>query len=206
MFLHKTPWILTKLFPGILWHKSRNEKVIYLTFDDGPVPDVTPWVLEQLKLYNAKATFFMVGENIVKHPETYKAVIKEGHAVGNHSMNHLNGWKTGNAQYFKNIAEMESIIKPHSSTLFRPPYGRFKLSQLRKLKGEYRIVMWDVLSGDFSKSIPETVILDKCITKTRPGSIIVFHDSPKMFEKVKFVLPEYMTHFHHLGYTFKAII
>ncbi|MEN8250077.1 MAG: polysaccharide deacetylase family protein [Bacteroidota bacterium] len=205
MFFHKTPWFITKLFPGILWHYRRIEKVLYLTFDDGPLPEVTPWVLEQLKRYNAKATFFMVGENIIKHPETYNTVIREGHTVGNHSMNHLNGWETKNDHYFKNIAEMEELIKEQSRSLLRPPYGRIRLSQLKRLSKQYKIVMWDVLSGDFSKSLNKEEILSKSINSTRPGSIIVFHDSLRMFDKVKFVLPQYLAHFHELGYTFKAL-
>jgi peptidoglycan/xylan/chitin deacetylase (PgdA/CDA1 family) len=205
MFLHKTPWILTKLFPGILWHQDRKEKLIYLTFDDGPVPEVTPWVMEQLKQYNAKATFFMVGENIDKYPDTYDMVIQEGHTVGNHSMNHMNGWKTDNELYFNNIDLMERRLASHSRKLFRPPYGRIRLSQLKKLRQEYTVVMWDVLSGDFSSSLDRNMILNKSIKKTRPGSIIVFHDSPKMFDKVKFVLPKYLEHFHKLGYRFKEI-
>ena len=205
MFLHKTPLILTKLFPGILWHQNRNDKIIYLTFDDGPVPEVTPWVLDQLKLFDAKATFFMVGGNIIKYHDTYDQVVQAGHSVGNHTMNHLNGWKTKNQEYYDNIDELEKLMGSHSKKLFRPPYGRIRFSQLGKLKQNHKVVMWDVLSGDFSSTLSGEKILDKCIRKTRAGSIIVFHDSPKMFNKLKFVLPKFMAHFHQLGFTFKAI-
>lgn len=205
MFFHKTPPLVTKVFPDIIWHQSREEKNIYLTFDDGPVPEVTPWVLDLLERYDARGTFFMVGENIKKHNDAYQAVVDNGHTIGNHTLNHLNGWKTNNSTYFENINLVEKILNGQSKGLFRPPYGRIKLSQKKALEKEFRIVMWDVLSGDFSNKLSKEDCLEKSIRATRPGSIVVFHDSVRMFEKLKYVLPKYISHFQSLGYSFKAV-
>jgi peptidoglycan/xylan/chitin deacetylase (PgdA/CDA1 family) len=205
MYLHKTPIWLGSLFPNILWSINTEAKEIYLTFDDGPVPDATPWVLEQLNQYNAKATFFMVGDNIHKHYELFTEVVNHQHTVGNHTFNHLNGWITNNQTYFENVSKAEKIIGTNTSQLFRPPHGRLKWSQYRRLKKNYNIVMWDVLSGDFNSSLSQEDCLGKSIKATVPGSVIVFHDSAKTIDKLKYVLPRYLEYFAALNFTFKAL-
>ena len=152
MYLVKTPKFIQELFPNFTWKVPSEDKVIYLTFDDGPIPDVTPWVLEQLAQYNAKATFFCVGDNIEKHPEVFEQVRAAGHSIGNHSFNHLNGWSSDNIPYFHNIRHCANLTK---TILFRPPYGKLRPRQTQFLLRHYRIVMWDVLSGDFDPNITE---------------------------------------------------
>ena len=205
MFLHKTPVLLTKLFPDILWRVETSKKEIYLTFDDGPIPEVTTWTLAQLDKFNAKATFFMVGDNINKHKEIFNQVIDKGHAAGNHTYNHINGWQTKTGEYLENITKAEVLFNGQSNRLFRPPHGRLKWSQYRGLKADNKIIMWDVLSGDFSNKLTNENCLEKSIKNTSAGSIIVFHDSLKVFEKLKYVLPRYLEHFSLLGYSFKSL-
>ena len=205
MYLHKTPKWLGSLFPNILWRINTEAKEIYLTFDDGPVPDATPWVLEQLKQFNAKATFFMVGDNIHKHKQLFNEVINHQHTVANHTYNHFSGWSTNNRTYFENVSKAEKMIGANTSQLFRPPHGRLKWSQYRKIKESYKIVMWDVLSGDFNSGLSPEKCLDKSIKATVPGSVIVFHDSAKTINKLKYVLPRYLAHFSALNFTFKAL-
>jgi len=205
MYLHKTPTWLGGLFPNILWNIETDAKEIYLTFDDGPVPEATPWVLEQLEKYNAKATFFMVGDNIKKHNELFTTVVEHKHTVANHTFNHLNGWQTGSQVYSDNVGKAEELIGASSSQLFRPPHGRLKWSQYRDIKKNYKVVMWDVLSGDFNNSLSAEKCLTRSIDATSTGSIIVFHDSAKTIEKLKYVLPRYLEHFAALDFTFKAL-
>jgi peptidoglycan/xylan/chitin deacetylase (PgdA/CDA1 family) len=202
MYLVKTPKFIQNLFPNFIWKIPSSEKVIYLTFDDGPIPEVTPWVLETLEKFNAKATFFCVGENVKKHPETFKNVLDHGHSVGNHTYNHLNGWATDNIPYFHNVRHCANLVK---SVLFRPPYGRLMPKQAQFLQRHYRIIMWDVLSGDFDPKISQEQCLNNVKIKTKPGSIIVFHDSLKAFEKLQFVLPKVLQHFIEKGYRFEAL-
>ena len=202
MYLVKTPQLIQNLFPNFTWRIPTTEKVLYLTFDDGPIPEVTPWVLEQLEAFNAKATFFCVGENIKKHPEVFKQVVDQGHAVGNHSYNHLNGWATDNIPYFHNIRHCANQVR---TVLFRPPYGRLKPKQAQFLARHYRIVMWDVLSGDFDPNISKEQCLSNVVNNARPGSIVVFHDSLKTEGKLSFVLPKVLEHFASLGYTFESL-
>ena len=205
MYLHKTPEWLGILFPNIVWSISTEAKEIFLTFDDGPVPDATPWVLEQLEQYNAKATFFMVGENIDKHYEIFTEVVNGQHTVANHTFNHLNGLNTRNQVYFDNVSKAEKLIGTNSNQLFRPPHGRLKWSQYRNIKESLKIVMWDVLSGDFDRTLSRDKCLAKSISATVPGSVIVFHDSAKTIDKLKYVLPRYLEHFAALNFTFKAL-
>lgn len=199
MYLVKTPQIIQNLFPNFTWKIPTDEKVVYLTFDDGPVPMVTPWVLEQLKNYGAKATFFSVGDNIRKYPDVFKQVLSEGHAVGNHTFNHLNGWTTENIPYFHNVRHCANRM---DSVLFRPPYGRLKPKQAQFLQRHYRIVMWDVLSGDFDPKISSEQCLANVVDNAEPGSIIVFHDSVKAEDKLREVLPQVLEHFTAEGYQF----
>jgi peptidoglycan/xylan/chitin deacetylase (PgdA/CDA1 family) len=202
MYLVKTPNFIQSLFPNFIWKIPSNEKVIYLTFDDGPIPEVTPWVLETLKKFNAKATFFCVGENVKEHAEVFQEVLSQGHSVGNHTYNHLNGWATDNIPYFHNVRHCANLVK---SSLFRPPYGRLMPKQAQFLQRHYRIIMWDVLSGDFDPKITQEQCLYNVKLKTRPGSIVVFHDSLKSFEKLQFVLPKVLQYFSEKGYRFEAL-
>lgn len=202
MYLVKTPQFIQNLFPNFTWRIPTEEKVLYLTFDDGPIPEVTPWVLNQLKLYNAKATFFCVGDNIRKHPQVFQQVKEQGHSVGNHTFNHLNGWSTDNIPYFHNVRNGASMVH---TILFRPPYGRLKPKQSQFLQRHYRIVMWDVLSGDFDANISEEQCLANVVNNAQSGSIVVFHDSLKTEEKLAYVLPRTLEHFTKLGYRFEQL-
>jgi peptidoglycan/xylan/chitin deacetylase (PgdA/CDA1 family) len=183
-----------------------TEKVIYLSFDDGPHVEATPFVLAELKKYNAKASFFCIGKNVAAHQNLYAQIIQEGHAVGNHTYDHVNGWKTDTSHYIQNIELAGKLI---NSNLFRPPYGRITRSQINKIKADktlpQEIIMWDVLSGDFDLTLPAEDCTKNVIKNTSPGSIVVFHDSAKAFERLKLALPAMLAHFSNLGYTFKAI-
>ncbi len=199
----KTPWIVQKVFSNYTWCYSSEEKTIYLTFDDGPTPEVTDFVLDELKKFNAKATFFCVGENVKRHHQLYERILKEGHAVGNHTFNHLNGFRTKNKQYFENIEHAATHVH---SNLFRPPYGKIKKSQGRKLlKDGYQIIMWSVLSGDFDTSVsPEKCYLN-VVRYASEGSIVVMHDSKKAKEKIYDSLPKILDYFSKRGYRFNRI-
>lgn len=197
----KTPWIVKKLWSSYTWDIKTNEKNIYLSFDDGPHPVVTPFVLDELQKYNAKATFFCIGKNVKASPEIYKRILNEGHKVGNHTQQHLNGWNTKNNVYLSDIAEASKHI---ISSLFRPPYGRIKSTQAKKLKN-FTIVMWDVLSGDFDETLSKEKCLQNVINNAKQGSIVVFHDSEKAFSKLKYVLPVAMEFFIKSGYSCKAM-
>ena len=202
MYLVKTPSFIRSLFPLYTWKIDSEEKVLYLTFDDGPVPGITDWVLDLLSKYNAKATFFCVGENVDKNPDLFNRIKEEGHEVGNHTYNHLNGWGTENLTYFHNIRKCARLV--HSG-LFRPPYGRLMPKQRQFLLRHYEIVMWDVLSGDFDEEISKEKCLNNVLVKSGPGSIVVFHDSVKAMEKLKFALPNVLDHFAQAGYRFEKI-
>jgi peptidoglycan/xylan/chitin deacetylase (PgdA/CDA1 family) len=197
----KTPWWLKKVYANRIWSIDTNEKNIYLSFDDGPHPQVTPFVLNELKKYNAKATFFCIGKNVVAYPDVYQRIIDEGHTTGNHTQHHLNGWNTADETYLADVADASKYIH---SNLFRPPYGRVSSSQAKKLD-TYKIVMWDVLSGDFDESLTKEKCLKNVLRETRKGSIVVFHDSEKAFVRVEFVLPLMLDFFTKSGYSFKAI-
>lgn len=207
MYLVKTTWWLKSIYPTFLWSKEEAGKVLYLTFDDGPHPTATPFVLEQLKQYNAKATFFCIGKNVMEHPEIYQQILNDDHTVGNHTHNHLKGWKTDNATYLENIQQAAQYI---DSTLFRPPYGRIKKSQAKLLQSEhanskFEIVMWDVLSADFDTKITPQKCLINVIDNVVSGSIVVFHDSAKAWDRLNYALPKTLDHFSKLGYSFKAL-
>ena len=213
MLIHKMGWFFQKvLYPQLTWRKdSTDEKIIYLTFDDGPIPEMTPTILDLLKQYNAKATFFCVGDNIRKHPSIFKRTQEEGHSVGNHTYNHLNGWQTKDVDYLQNVEKCTAVMREHlpeavsEKMLFRPPYGRISKSQISKLLPNYHIVMWEVLSGDFLQSLSSENCLKKSIKYTESGSIVVFHDNIKAKRNVDEVLPRYLEHFAQLGFEFKAL-
>jgi len=205
MYLIKSPLLLKWYYPSLLWNKSRTEKVIYLTFDDGPIPNVTDFVLKTLKVFNAKATFFCIGDNIVKHPEVFERVKNDGHAIGNHTFNHLKGWKTDNETYLQNTLKCQKLTQ---TNLFRPPYGRIKKSQISNLKSqisELKIVMWDVLSGDFDIQLSPEKCYQNVIKHTENGSIIVFHDSLKAFDRLSYALPKVLAYFSEKGFTFSML-
>jgi peptidoglycan/xylan/chitin deacetylase (PgdA/CDA1 family) len=203
----KTPWLLKKIFSSYCWSIDTSEKILYLTFDDGPHPTVTSFVLDELKKHKATATFFCIGKNVVAFPDVYKRILEEGHAVGNHTHSHLNGWKTKNQVYLQDISKASGYI---DSTLFRPPYGRISFSQSKRLslfmkKPNTKVVMWDVLSGDFDLSISPEHCTENVLRSSRPGSIIVFHDSSKAFPRIKSALPETLKFFGEKGYRFLAL-
>lgn len=203
----KTPWWVKKIYPGRLWSMPASEKNVYLTFDDGPHPVATPFVLDELKKYNAKATFFCIGKNVIEHPEIYKKIMDEGHSVGNHTQNHLNGWKTSTNNYLHDVTAASKHIR---SNLFRPPYGRLRSAQARKIthaidNKSTKIVMWDILSGDFDETLSKEQCLKNVIEKTGEGSIIVFHDSEKAFDRLQYVLPFFLSDFAQKEYSFKRL-
>lgn len=202
MYLVHTPQIIQSLFPRFTWRTPSDEKVVHLTFDDGPIPEVTPWVLEQLDRYDAKATFFCVGHNVEKHPEVYEQVVEAGHLTGNHTYNHLDGWSTDNIAYFHNIRKAARMV---NSNLFRPPYGRILPSQAQFLKRHYQVVLWDVLSGDFDPELSPEDCLNNVLRHVRPGSIVVFHDSLKSMKTLQVVLPRVLAHLDALGYRFEVV-
>lgn len=208
-YIHKTPGWLKRLYPSLTWdYSDRDEKQIYLTFDDGPIPEVTEFVLEQLDRFNAKATFFCVGDNIHKHESIATSIASKGHILGNHTYNHIKGWNTANSKYYENIELCEqAILKAggRSSRLFRPPYGRIGTKQIMMLREQYNIVMWDVLTGDYNASLSPKSITKHIMAATRPGSIVLFHDSIKAFPRMKEVLPAYLDYFTQEGYSFSAI-
>ncbi len=202
MYLIKTPQVIQNLFPNFTWRIPTKEKVLFLTFDDGPVPEVTPWVLEQLERFNAKATFFAVGDNIRKHPEIFQMIKEKGHSVGNHTFNHLNGWTTENIPYYHNVRHCAQLM---DSSLFRPPYGRLKPRQAQFLLRHYRIIMWEVLSGDFDIKITPEECANNVLKNARPGSIVVFHDSLKAQHNLEYALPKVLEEFTQSGYRFEQL-
>jgi peptidoglycan/xylan/chitin deacetylase (PgdA/CDA1 family) len=205
----KTNALIKKIFPRYTWDIPNTENKIYLSFDDGPIPEITEWVLEELKKYNAKATFFCIGDNIEKHPELFKKVINEGHAIGNHTFNHLNGWKTTTENYIQNVRLAETAIskfKTQDRKLFRPPYGKIKSSQSKRLiQLGYKIIMWDVLSADFDTTITQEQCLKNAISSVKSGSIIVFHDSQKAARNLKYSLPKTLELLSKKGFVFEPI-
>ena len=206
-FLHKSNFLLRRVYPNFLWRLDAevlHEPTIYLTFDDGPIPEVTEFVLDQLEQYQAQATFFCIGDNVSKHRSIFYKVIEAGHAIGNHTFNHLNGWKTHDEVYWANIRKCQRQMNVPTS-LFRPPYGRVKKSQAVGIEAEFSVVMWDVLTGDFDRSLSPETVLQKSIQYTEPGSIVVFHDSLKAWPNMHYALPRYLAHFTELGYQFRAV-
>jgi peptidoglycan-N-acetylglucosamine deacetylase len=202
----QTPWWLKKIYSSYTWDIKTTEKSLFLTFDDGPHPIATPFVLDHLKKHNARGTFFCLGNNVVQYPEIYSRIIREGHVVGNHSHTHPNGWKTDDNNYMDDITTAKKFIQ---SELFRPPYGRIKTSQAKKLKALLgngsKIIMWSILSGDFDEKISKQQCLLNVIRNGKPGSIVVFHDSQKAFPRMAYTLPLVLKNFEEKGYDFRAI-
>jgi len=206
---YKTPVLAKGIFNNLVWDIETSAKEIFLTFDDGPIPNLTSYVLRVLKDYDALATFFCVGENISKHPSVCEEVLSEDHLIGNHTYNHLKGWSTKTTNFAENAELCEQQIlkyqKIESKPIFRPPHGQITFEQIKLLKPKFNIIMWDVLSYDFKQSHSAQESLDKIIEKTKPGSIVVFHDNYKAEEKLKFMLPKYLDHFRKNGYSFKKL-
>jgi peptidoglycan/xylan/chitin deacetylase (PgdA/CDA1 family) len=205
MYLVKTPWLLKKLYPNLIWNTRPTTRCIYLTFDDGPIPIVTPFVLNILKKHNAKATFFCIGDNVSKHTDIFEQVKTDGHAIGNHTFNHLKGWITDNTIYLNNFLQADKLL---DANLFRPPYGRIKRAQvklLKKARPDLKIIMWDVLSGDFDINLNPEACLKNVLKHTEAGSIVVFHDSLKAFNRLEYVLPRALEYWSKEGYSFNAL-
>ena len=201
MYTTRTPYLVQTVFKQLVWTIPTKD-TIYLTFDDGPTPGVTQWVLETLGGYGAKATFFCVGKNVEEHPEIYKQVLMQGHTVGNHTYHHLNGWKTNKRRY---LLDIKKCAKHIDSRLFRPPYGRLRKVHYKEIKDKYSVVMWDVLSGDFDNRISNEKCLKNVVNKVRPGSVVVFHDSLKAENKLRYVLPKVLSVLSERGFVFSAI-
>lgn len=223
------PRFIQRLYPERVWAFSQKEDTIYLTFDDGPIPEVTPWVLDELKKYNAKATFFCIGENVQKHPEIFRRMLAEGHSVGNHTFNHLNGWHTETSEYVKNVEKAgrqmiedgrqmteegsrmidNSKIVNHQSlivNLFRPPYGKITSQQAKILQQKgFKIVMWDILSYDYDTTISPEKCLQNVLKNIKPGSVVVFHDSLKAEKNLRYVLPKVLEFIGEKKLCFKPI-
>lgn len=190
------------VYPDALWRMDTGEKVIYLTFDDGPTPEVTEWVLSTLETWHAKATFFCIGKNVVSDQALFQKVKSAGHTIGNHTFAHEKGWNCELFDYLDSTAACQQLV---SSDYFRPPYGKMTIAQYLKLRKQYRIVMWDVLTYDYDQTVSASYSLNQSISKTRNGSIVVFHDSMKAFAKLKKMLPIYLDHFTQEGFEFKAL-
>jgi len=202
MFIEQPPWIYRVFFPGTIWRIQQKEKCVYLTFDDGPIPEVTPWVLDVLDAYHIKATFFFVGDNARKYPDIYNMTLERGHHVGNHTYNHIQGICFKSDNYLKNVAKAAEWIQ---SDLFRPPHGHMRLPQLHALKKEYRIIMWDVVTRDYSPHMTSQGVINVVRKYSRNGSIIVFHDSLKAIGRIEEALPQSIEWLIAQGYQFKTI-
>ena len=247
MYFVKTPCWLKKLYPQLIWNKARNTKTIFLTFDDGPIPIVTPAVLKILKTHNAKATFFCIGDNIIKHPDIFLQLKADGHAIGNHTQNHLKGWATPNKKYIDNFNKCQNLTL---TNLFRPPYGRIKRSQILAIQNlnvknlnlanaesenskvkntnpdtliyqtetlnipfdqsnikhqTSKIIMWDVLSGDFDITLTPEKCLKNVLKNAKSGSVVVFHDSEKANARMRYTLPLVLKYYTEKGYIFEKI-
>ncbi|MCQ2195486.1 MAG: polysaccharide deacetylase family protein [Paludibacteraceae bacterium] len=202
MFIEQPPTAFRICFPNAAWRIPQKEKTVYLTFDDGPIPEVTPWVLDILKQYGVKATFFCVGDNVRKHPDVFKQVIDAGHKVGNHSFNHIQGFKYSTKDYMENVEKADALIH---SVLYRPPHGQLYIRQLRKLKKKYQVVMWDVVTRDYNKDLSGEFVLNVVKRKARNGSIIVFHDSLKAEKNMKYAMPKAIEWLLQEGYKFEVL-
>ena len=200
------------MYPDFLWRVKTDEKVIYLTFDDGPIPEITEFVLETLENYQAQATFFCIGNNIEKYPNIFQQVVNQGHIIGNHTFNHLKGWNTEDDVYIENFKKCNDVlllpnIKCRTSNIeyFRPPYGRIKKNQAQEILKTHEIIMWDVLSGDYDQSIQKETVLKKSIQYSEAGSIVLFHDSIKASKNMMYTLPRFLEHFSNEGFIFKKL-
>jgi len=208
--LHRTPFFLPVLYPSLTWRIPSSKKQLYLTFDDGPIAGPTEFVLETLQKLKAKATFFCIGDNVRKHPEIFKTMVAQGHAIGNHTHNHLNGWNTNTRSYIDNVMLCDAELRQHhpanaiKHSLFRPPYGRITRNQIAALS-HFRVVMWDVLTVDYNMRLSPEKCLKNSIRATREGSIIVFHDSLKAARNLMYALPRFIEHFSAQNYEFHII-
>lgn len=207
LYLHRTPPWLRWIYPDLLWYIPTDQKKVYLTFDDGPVPGPTEFVLGELERVGATATFFCVGDNIAKHPEVFTKATKAGHRQGNHTYHHLDGWRTSRDKYLDNVKACEGLMPVTSGIrpLFRPPYGKLTRGQRKSLSTDYQIVMWDVLTADFDERLDKEACLRQSLRTTRPGSIVVFHDSFKAEKNLTHVLPRYLDHLKASGFSFESI-
>jgi len=209
----KTPKIIKKIFSNYHWDFPSDDNSIYITFDDGPIPEVTDWVLTQLKQYNAKDTFFRIGDNIRKHPEIFDRIVSSDHRIGNHTFNHLKGWETLFSDYIDNALKCQQVIEDHlpealksSSKLFRPHYGKITSKQSRILRKKgYKIILWDVLSVDYDSAVSPDECLQNVLNNIKSGSIVVFHDSVKAFHRLEYTLPRVLEHLTQNGYKLKTI-
>lgn len=190
------------LFNNVIWHFNTPEKIIYLTFDDGPNPDITEWVLETLDQFKAKATFFCKGANAEKYPELFAKTQSAGHSIGNHTYSHKNGWKSSSREYYKDVLKANHILQ---SYLFRPPYGKIKPQQVKTLGKKFTIIMWDVLTKDYDSSISKEQCLNRSTRYVKNGSIVVFHDTQKASANLKYTLPQFLEKMSHQGYAFRSI-
>ena len=202
MFIEQPPNIVRALYPGALWRMNPNEKAVYLTFDDGPIPGITPWVLDLLDKYKIKATFFLVGDNIRKHPEEFKMILEHGHRVGNHTYNHIRGFEYKTEDYLANTEKANEMIQ---TDLFRPPHGHMGMKQYYALRNKYKIIMWDLVTRDYSKRLNGPQVFEKVKKYARNGSIITFHDSIKAEQNMKYALPRSIEWLKEQGYAFKTL-
>ena len=211
LLFRSNPWFVPLLFPSNVWHLSRSEKVIYLTFDDGPIPEITEWVLATLALYNAKATFFCIGNNIEKHPDIFRKVIAQDHRIGNHTFNHLKGWQTNTEAYIANTAQCHNIIQSIAPEvllkplLFRPPYLRISKAQYQILKQQYQMVYFDYITEDYEVKLSPEACRQAAINSIKPGSVVIMHDSIKAAPRLMATLPAILDHYSAKGFTFKAL-
>ena len=201
MFIEQPPQFIRRLYPRACWRMNASEKSVYLTFDDGPIPEVTPWVLDVLDKYHIKATFFMVGDNVRKHPDEYKMVVERGHRIGNHTYNHLKGIEELTERYIANIDKADCYL---STDLFRPPHGLMRMDQYRALSERYRIIMWDLVTRDYNPKLNGRQILRKVKQYARNGSIITFHDSLRSVHNLHYALPRAIEWLMQEGYEFKV--
>ena len=203
MLIERPPLLYRLLFPEAIWRIKKNrQKVVFLTFDDGPIPEVTPWVLDTLDKYGVKATFFMVGDNVRRHPELYAEVRRRGHNVGNHTMHHLQGMKVATDRYLADVAEADALI---DSTLFRPPHGIMRWKQSRALRARYNIIMYDLVTRDYSAKLSPDEVVANVRRYARNGSIIVFHDSLKAAPNMRPALPQAIEWLLSQGYEFEPL-
>lgn len=199
--LVRPPQLLRSLYKEAIWRMDANSPNIYLTFDDGPIPDLTDWVLDTLKHYQVKATFFCVGENILKNNAIFQRIVNEGHKVGNHTQNHIKGWKTKHDEYIENVNLCQ---KQTNTLLFRPPYGRISRKQFQTILKTHQIILWDVLTYDYDKFTSPEKCLKQSLKHTRNGSIIVFHDNIKANDNIRYVLPKYIEQCLSQGFKFST--
>lgn len=202
MFIEQPPKVFRALYPGAIWRMDPKERAVYLTFDDGPIPEITPWVLDLLDKYEIKATFFLVGDNVRKHPEEFKMILERGHRVGNHTFNHIRGFEYSRKNYLDNTEKANELIK---SDLFRPPHGHMRAYQYYALRKNYKIVMWDLVTRDYSNKLNGGQVFEKVKHYVRNGSIITFHDSLKSEQNMKYALPRSIEWLLEQGYQFKLL-